>query len=123
MNKELIAAIEKQLLAERDQLLADINKTISGLNQYQHKDEFVDFTDQSSMESDRSFHLHMKERDRNLLIKIERTLEKIKDGSFGICEECSGEIGEKRLLARPVVTLCIECKTKQEQEEKLSNNR
>jgi DnaK suppressor protein len=119
MNKELIGAIEKQLLTEREQLLAEVNKTISGLHQSQDKEELADFTDQSTMESNRSFELRMKERERKLLLKIERALEKIKDGSFGICEECGNPIGEKRLQARPIVTLCIECKTEQERQEKL----
>jgi DnaK suppressor protein len=123
MDKELIASIEKQLLAERKQLLNGLNEVITGLNQYQDKNEYADFTDQSTMESDRSLHLHMKQRDRNLLLKIERALEKIKDGSFGICEECEEEIGAKRLAARPVVTLCIKCKTEQEQREKQENMR
>jgi len=42
----------------------------------------------------------------------------IQNGTYGICEECGAEIGFKRLEARPVTTLCIECKTKQEREEK-----
>ena len=123
MDKKKIAALEKQLLTDRENLLAEVNKTISGLNQSQDKEELADFTDQSTMEFNRSFHLKMKERERKLLIKIEKALDKIKDGSFGICEECEKEIGEKRLQARPVVTLCIECKTEQERQEKMSNNR
>lgn len=123
MDKKTIAALEKQLLGDREKLLMEVNKTISGLNQSQDKEELADFTDQSTMEFNRSFHLQMKERERKLLIKIEQALDKIKDGSFGICEDCDKQIGEKRLQARPVVTLCIECKTEQEKQEKLPNNR
>jgi DnaK suppressor protein len=53
-----------------------------------------------------------------LLTKIDEALQRIEDGEFGICEECGQPIGLKRLKARPVVSLCIECKTKQEEEEK-----
>ena len=118
MNKAKIAEIEKRLRQERERLLTEAGKAISGLHQYQDKEEMADFTDQSSMESDRNFHLRMKERERNMLLKIERTLEKIKEGTFGICEACGEESGEKRIEARPIVTLCIDCKTKQEKEEK-----
>ncbi len=121
MDKKLLAAIEQQLLNRKEQLLSEASETIGGLNQSQDKEEMADFTDQSTMEFNRSFQLQMKERERKLLIKIERALEKIKDGSFGICEECEKPIGDKRLEARPVVTLCIECKTEQEKREKRNN--
>jgi len=120
MTKEMIAEIEKKLTEERDRLLQDMSKAITGLHQIQDKEELADFTDQSSIESDRHFQLRMKERDRNLLLKIESTLEKIKEGTFGICEECGKPIGDKRILARPVVSLCIDCKTEQERNERYS---
>jgi DnaK suppressor protein len=53
-----------------------------------------------------------------LLAKIEEALERVEDGSFGVCEACGEEIGIKRLEARPVTTLCIDCKTLQETKEK-----
>jgi DnaK suppressor protein len=46
-------------------------------------------------------------------------MERIDTGTYGICELCGEEISEARLKARPVTTLCIECKRKQENEEKL----
>ncbi len=118
MDKAKIAALEKNLLDERERLLAEAGKTLSGLHENISPDELADFTDKSSMEQDRNFLLRMKERERGLLLKIERTLEKIKDNSFGICEECGCEISDKRMEARPVVTLCIDCKTEQEKKEK-----
>jgi len=77
-----------------------------------------DPTDRASIESERSFELRIRDRERKLIKKIRKALERIDDGSYGLCEECGEEIGEKRLEARPVTTLCIECKSKQEQEEK-----
>jgi len=121
MDKEKIEAIKQRLLKERERLLREMNQTLSGLHEYQGQEEMADFTDLSSMESDRNFHLRMKERDRNMLLKIERTLEKIEEGTFGICEECGREIGDKRLEARPVAPLCIDCKTEQEEREKLGS--
>jgi DnaK suppressor protein len=49
--------------------------------------------------------------------KIESTLKKIEDGVFGICEECGRPISEKRLMARPIARLCIQCKEKEEMAE------
>lgn len=56
-------------------------------------------------------------RDKNALQKIEEALQRIKNGTFGICEECEEPIGEKRLLALPDCTSCISCA---EEQEKLS---
>ena len=50
--------------------------------------------------------------------KIDEALGRIEDGTYGICEECDGPIGVERLKARPVTTLCIECKSSQEADER-----
>ena len=55
---------------------------------------------------------------RKLISKIREALDRIDDGTFGICESCGEEISEKRLKARPVTTLCIDCKKKQEANER-----
>jgi DnaK suppressor protein len=46
-------------------------------------------------------------------------LEKIKDGTYGVCEECGKEIEAERLDAMPVTSLCIECKKREEAKERL----
>jgi DnaK suppressor protein len=79
---------------------------------------FPDPTDQASMETDLNFDLRIKDRERKLIRKIDQALDRIKEGDFGMCESCGGDIGVKRLQARPVTTLCIDCKTAQEQEER-----
>ena len=50
--------------------------------------------------------------------EVKAALERIEGGTYGICDECGDEIGDKRLEGRPVTTLCIDCKTKQENVEK-----
>ena len=65
-----------------------------------------------------SFELRIRDRERKLLSKIDEAIARIDDGSYGICEDCDEEIGLKRLEARPVTTLCIDCKTIQETKEK-----
>jgi len=80
---------------------------------------FPDPNDRATQESDRNFELRIRDRERKLLVKIQEAIKRIDDGVFGKCDVCGGPISEKRLIARPVTTLCIDCKTKQEKIEKL----
>jgi DnaK suppressor protein len=80
-------------------------------------ENFPDPTDRALLESNRNFTLRLRDRDRKLVAKIKVALKRIENGTFGICEGCGGEIEEKRLLARPVTTLCIDCKTDEEEVE------
>jgi DnaK suppressor protein len=59
----------------------------------------------------------MAERDRKLLTKIRHGLERMQNGEYGVCESCGAPITFGRLMARPVATLCIDCKTEAEQVE------
>lgn len=78
-----------------------------------------DPTDRASMETDSVLTFRIKERDSRLVRKIEEGLARLEDGTFGICEDCGGDISEARLKARPIATLCIRCKEKQEHWEEL----
>jgi len=79
---------------------------------------FPDVSDQASAEADQHFSFRIREREQKLLKKINEALSRFATQTYGICERCSGDIPYKRLKARPVTTLCIECKTSQEEEEK-----
>ncbi|MGK2945906.1 MAG: RNA polymerase-binding protein DksA, partial [Desulfuromonadales bacterium] len=83
------------------------------------KTNFPDPTDRASLESDRNFELRIRDRERKLISKIREAIDRIEAGDFGECEDCGDQIGEARLKARPVTTLCIECKTEQERQEKI----
>ena len=78
-----------------------------------------DIADQASTEIDRNFELRIRDRERRLIEKMREAIQRIDDGSYGICDDCGEEISENRLIARPVTTLCIHCKTKAEQVENL----
>lgn len=78
---------------------------------------YADPADRASAESDRAFILRLRDRDRKLIQKIDQALDRIQEGSFGICDDCGEDISIARLKARPVTTLCIKCKSKQEQAE------
>ena len=80
---------------------------------------FADPADRATMESDRAFTLRIRDRERRLIKKIHDALLRMENGTFGQCESCGDEIGVARLKARPVTTLCIKCKARQEAEENL----
>jgi DnaK suppressor protein len=65
--------------------------------------------------------VRIRDRERKLISKIKEALERIEGGTFGICEVCGEEISEERLKARPVTTLCIDCKTEEEEKEKIGS--
>jgi DnaK suppressor protein len=79
---------------------------------------FPDMGDQASAETDTNFMLRLRGREQRLLLKIDEALERIDNSTFGICDDCGLEIDVKRLEARPVTTMCIECKMLQEEDEK-----
>jgi DnaK suppressor protein len=83
---------------------------------------FADPADRATAESDRSFTLRIRDRERRLIRKIQAALQRIDDGSYGVCDDCGEEIGVPRLNARPVTKLCINCKSKQEEDEHLRND-
>ncbi len=108
----------RALLTQKiNELLSEAGKTVSEMTN--GKENYPDPNDRASLESDRNFELRIRDRERKLIMKMQEAIKRIDDGVFGICEVCGGPISEKRLMARPVTTLCIECKTKQEKLEKL----
>jgi DnaK suppressor protein len=76
--------------------------------------------DMAAMEVQRNYNLRIRDREAVLIKKIQAALRRIKDGDYGICEECGEDIALGRLKARPTAELCIQCKQKQENEEKQS---
>jgi DnaK suppressor protein len=107
--------LQKQL----DDLLKGAGKTVDEMTGSVGKGMFPDPTDRASMESDRNFELRIRDRERKLITKITKTLEKIEAGTFGTCEVCGELIEFKRLEARPVTSHCLECKRSEEEEEKI----
>ncbi|ALC18066.1 MAG TPA: RNA polymerase-binding protein DksA [Deferrimonas sp.] len=117
MKKEKAEEFRKVLQSQLDELVREAGKTVSEMTD--EKTNFPDPTDRASLESDRNFELRIRDRERKLIMKIREAIERIDEGAFGICESCEEEISEARLRARPVTTLCIECKTEQERQEKI----
>ena len=120
MNQEKLLYFKGLLEGRLHALLEEAGKTMTGMVG-EKKAEFPDPTDRASFESDRNFMLRIKDRERKLITKVKEALDRIEDGTFGTCESCGRPISEKRLMVRPVTTQCIECKTDEEQRERVAN--
>ena len=110
--------IKKKLIKQRQELLTEAEHTLTSKISSE-KESFPDPTDQAVAELDNNFVLRLRGREQKLLKKIDDAISRIDSGVYGVCESCGEQISMKRLEARPVTTLCIECKTRQEEEEKM----
>jgi len=80
--------------------------------------EFPDPTDRANYESERNTTLRIRDRERKLLKKVHSAMGRLDDETYNVCDECGEYISKQRLEARPVTTLCINCKEIEEQKEK-----
>ena len=116
MNQRQLKAFNELLMMRRQELLDEAERTVGGMTD--SKENFPDPTDRASLESSRNAMLRIRDRERKLITKIDDALKRIEEGSYGLCELCGGPIGIDRLKARPVTTLCIDCKSDQEAQER-----
>ena len=117
LKSERLEFFRFMLTQEINNLLGEAEKTVSEMTN--GKENYPDPNDRASLESDRNFELRIRDRERKLIAKMREAIQRIDNGTYGLCTSCGGDISEKRLTARPVTTLCIDCKTKQEKIEKL----
>lgn len=117
MNKRDREKFRKLLTEQKDQLLQNARRALSG-DVHLDPDDFPDEIDTASSEVGLSFIGRLREREKGLLNKIDAALGKIEEGTYGECENCGEDIGVKRLEARPVAELCIDCKAEQEKLER-----
>ncbi|WP_108649886.1 RNA polymerase-binding protein DksA [Dongshaea marina] len=116
MNEPQLSHFRKILEAWRNQLREEVDRTVTHM-----KDEaanFPDPVDRAAQEEEFALELRTRDRERKLIKKIEKTIQKIDDEDFGYCEHCGIEIGIRRLEARPTADLCVDCKTLAEIKEK-----
>ena len=102
MKKSDLKKFRELLLEEKRKLIDKALTTIGNGAIHANKDDIQDEMDFASTEVDQSLLLRLRDRERKLINKIDKALEKIDDGSFGTCETCGEEIRIKRLEARPV---------------------
>lgn len=116
MNDQQKAHFRKILEAWRNQLREEVDRTVDHM-----KDEaanFPDPVDRAAQEEEFALELRARDRERKLIKKIAKTLQKLEDDDFGYCEQCGIEIGIRRLEARPTAEMCVDCKTLAEIKEK-----
>jgi len=118
MTREQLEKIKEILFTWKKEILEAQEKAVKEMAKEGSEATFSDPADRASYEEDKTIQLRIKDREGKLLAKIDETLKRIEKGEYGKCEECGEEIPFERLLARPVTTLCIECKTEQEEKEK-----
>lgn len=115
LRKEKVEGYRKQLVERREALAEDLRAATAQLI----NDEVVytDAVDQAAAETDKSFVLQMKNRERDVLWQIDGAIRRLDEGTFGDCERCGEAISEGRIEAFPFTTLCIDCKAELESEE------
>lgn len=117
MDAKDLKRFQTMLEESRQNLLQSAKRTLLEESTFD-TDDLPDEIDLASSEYTQSMVFRLRDREKFLLRKIEKALDRIREGTFGICERCEEEINLKRLEARPVTTLCIRCKEEQEKKEK-----
>lgn len=116
MNDVQRAHFRSILESWKQNLLAGAGSTLE--NMRTTKDAYADEVDIAAYEENFRLELRARDRERKLLRKIEMSIEALKEGEYGYCDDCGSDIGIARLEARPTATKCVECKTIAELKEK-----
>lgn len=115
MSDEQLRHFSNILLNWKHELMEEVDNTITEMKE---ATSLADPNDRATQEETFSLELRTRDRERKLIKKIEEALQQIKSKEYGYCEACGIEIGIRRLEARPTATLCIDCKTLAEIQEK-----
>ena len=109
---------KKRLVEWRNEILETNTKSLY-LNDVDHEISSPDIVDQASSQTEKNVEMRTLNRQRKLISKIDKAIKRIKDNTYGFCEETGEPIGIKRLIARPIATLSIEAQEKHEKNEKI----
>ena len=118
MNTKQKAYFKTRLTDWKNEIIEGNNKNLY-LKDVDQEISSADIVDQASSQTEKTVEMRTLNRQRKLLIKIEQAIKKIKDDTYGYCEETGEPIGIKRLIARPIATLSIEAQEKHEKNEKI----
>ena len=116
MNADQRRHFKDILLVWKAQLMEESERTVHHMQDEQHN--LPDPNDRASQEEEFSIELRARDRERKLLRKIDKAVDRLNKDEYGFCESCGEEIGLRRLEARPTAEMCIDCKQLQEQKEK-----
>ena len=112
---------KKRLVDWRNEII-ELNSKGLYLKNVDHEISSADIVDQAASQTEKSVEMRTLNRQIKLLSKIDKAIKKIKDNTYGYCEETGEQIGLKRLIARPIATLSIEAQEKHEKNEKIFAN-
>ncbi len=115
MNAAQLAFFKARLTAMRDEILEKAAETVEHMREIE---AVADPADRATVEEEHTLELRTRDRERKLLRKIEESIVRIDDGSYGWCAETGEPIGVPRLLARPTATLSIEAQERRERLQK-----
>ncbi len=118
MEAKALAKFRKALLEEKQRILNNSRNALQN-ELALSPDDLPDETDLAASEVNQNLVFKLRDRERQLLAKIDEALQRMDEGHFGTCEDCEENIEIRRLEARPVSTLCIACKERQEHREKI----
>lgn len=116
MSPQQLEYFQEKLLKWREELQRESVETLHHMQEESTNE--ADVNDRASLETDRSFELRTRDRERKLILKINQALERLDKGTYGFCEETGVPIGIARLDARPIATLCVEAQELHERLEK-----
>mgnify|MGYP001422793897 FL=1 len=109
MNADQLDHFRAILLSWKKELMEEVDRTVHHMKE--DASNYADPSDRATQEEEFSLELRTRDRERKLIKKIDKTLDKIEEDDYGFCDSCGIEIGVRRLEARPTATLCIDCKT------------
>ena len=121
MNAKHKVYFKTRLTAWKNEIIESNNKSLY-LKEIAHEISSPDIVDQASSQTEKTVEMRTLNRQRKLLAKIDQAIKKIKNDTYGYCDETGEPIGVKRLIARPIATLSIEAQEKHERNEKIFAN-
>jgi len=113
LDKKAIAKFKKILLKEREQIVGDVKQIVESSKEM-GQDGIQDIGDEAANMYNKQVLLSLNENERIRLKEVDESLDRIENGTYGICDECGGPISLKRLEVRPVAKYCVPCLTKLE---------
>jgi len=118
MRKRELNQIKKLLIQQLSKLLSRADCSLDDVGE--SNENLSDVLDRAAKIAERNFSHRLCSREKLLIRKIERSLQDIENGDYGLCQHCEEYISVKRLKARPTARYCIDCKTQLETMERLT---
>ncbi len=114
MKKKELERLRKKLLKKKEEILSKLEEI--GKETSEEGESLIEYYDKATYQFSKEYKIALGQKDAEILRQIERALQKMREGTYGICEDCGKPIPPKRLTAVPWAIYCIECAEKHEME-------